>query len=482
MASPKTLNAKNLEALGAARLAALLIEVTTGSAAAKRRLRLELAGEAGVEAVRGEIAKRLTTIATARSIVTWGRVKTVAADIEAQHRAIMEQVAPADPSEALALLWRLVDCGNAVLPRSEDFNGKLLRAFETAAADLGRLARDANAKPADLAERAFEAATQDRYEVLRGMIPDLSPALGPEGLEHLRSLVDAWRSEPIPGDGIVRDSAHARFTPEAAERRRRDRDARFLLQQIADSLGDVDAYAAQFDEEARTVPAVAAEIALRQLESGKAEDALATLDGAPPLGRSAQASQGWHEVRIATLEALGRGEEALASRWTRFETTLAPAELRAYLSKLPDFEDFDAEQRALALALQHPEPARALDFLIAWPALDKADRLVRTHAGRWNGDSYEHLTPAADALDANYPFAATILRRAMIDFALRAARSKRYRHAARHLAECARAAQRIESFGDLPPHEEYVGTLRTVHGRKTGFWHEVKRELPALFD
>jgi hypothetical protein len=38
------LNAKNLEALGAERLAELLIEISTGNAAAKRRLRLELAG------------------------------------------------------------------------------------------------------------------------------------------------------------------------------------------------------------------------------------------------------------------------------------------------------------------------------------------------------------------------------------------------------------------------------------------------------
>jgi len=44
MASKTTLNVKNLEALGAERLAQLLIEFSTGNAAAKRRLRLALAG------------------------------------------------------------------------------------------------------------------------------------------------------------------------------------------------------------------------------------------------------------------------------------------------------------------------------------------------------------------------------------------------------------------------------------------------------
>ena len=44
MAAQTTLNAKNLETLGPKRLAELLIEISSGNAAAKRRLRLELAG------------------------------------------------------------------------------------------------------------------------------------------------------------------------------------------------------------------------------------------------------------------------------------------------------------------------------------------------------------------------------------------------------------------------------------------------------
>jgi hypothetical protein len=42
--SKNTLSAKNLEALGVERLAELLIEISTGNAAARQRLRLELAG------------------------------------------------------------------------------------------------------------------------------------------------------------------------------------------------------------------------------------------------------------------------------------------------------------------------------------------------------------------------------------------------------------------------------------------------------
>ena len=63
MASKSTLNAKNLETLGAARLAELLIEISTGSAVARRRLRLELAGAQSPKEAGREVAKGLTSIA-----------------------------------------------------------------------------------------------------------------------------------------------------------------------------------------------------------------------------------------------------------------------------------------------------------------------------------------------------------------------------------------------------------------------------------
>jgi hypothetical protein len=81
MASRKTLNAKNLEALGAERLAELLIEISRGNAAAQRRLRLELAGAASPADMAQEIRKRLTAIARSRS-VDWPQRKALVADLE----------------------------------------------------------------------------------------------------------------------------------------------------------------------------------------------------------------------------------------------------------------------------------------------------------------------------------------------------------------------------------------------------------------
>lgn len=63
MASNKTLNTSNLEALGAARLAELLMEISEGNAGAKRRPRLELAGAQSPAELVKEIRKRLAMIA-----------------------------------------------------------------------------------------------------------------------------------------------------------------------------------------------------------------------------------------------------------------------------------------------------------------------------------------------------------------------------------------------------------------------------------
>jgi hypothetical protein len=68
------------------------------------------------------------------------------------------------------------------------------------------------------------------------------------------------------------------------------------------------------------------------------------------------------------------------------------------------------------------------------------------------------------------PLAATMVLRAMIDFSLTNNRSTRYKHAARHLLDCAGLSSVIEDFGGLEPHDAYEARLRREHGRKSSFW------------
>jgi hypothetical protein len=478
MAATTTLNARNLEALGSERLAALLMEVATGDAGIKRRLRLALAGEAGAADAAQAIAKRLATIARARGVIDWRKVRPLATDLAAQHRAIVDLVAPRDPRAALDLLWRFAACAERVFARSDDGSGRLAEVFRSAIADVGPLAAAARIEPSMLADRAFEAVRDDGYGTFDGLIEALASALGTAGLDRLRALVLAWQADPVvvPAQAereMIGWGSGGPVYADQIETNHRRRTATRLLQQIADAGGDVDAYVAQYEPAVRRVPTIAAGIATRLLAAGRTDEAWATIE-ATDIGKRGWVPREWEEARLAVLEARGRPDEAQAYRWELFAATLDADHLREHLGKLPDFEDFDAERRAIAHARGFADVHRALAFLIGWPALDRAASLVEERAAAIDGNAYELLTPAADALESRYPLAAPLLRRAMIDYTLGKARTSRYRHAARHLAACAGSAPRIDDVGRFPDHDTYVRRLREDHGRKAAFWHEVE--------
>ena len=67
MATKRPLNARNLEPLGAERLADLLIQVSQGRPVARRLLRLELAGREHPAELARQVRQRLATIGRSRA-------------------------------------------------------------------------------------------------------------------------------------------------------------------------------------------------------------------------------------------------------------------------------------------------------------------------------------------------------------------------------------------------------------------------------
>ena len=477
MASKKTLNKDDLKALGAERLAELLIELSTDNAGVKRRIRLELAGAQSPDEAAKEICKRLATIARSRSFVDWQNRRGLVDDLEAQRRAIVHQVAKADPAEGLDLTRRFMALANSAFARCDDSSGTVISIFHAACRDLGEMAQAAKASPEVLAEQAFNMLLDNDYGQYDELIRVLSPALGPTGLDQLKQrfvdLSKAPREKPKDKDPrVVGWGGGGPLYADELSSRHRESVIRVALQEIADAQDDVDAFIAQQSEKARRVPKVAAEIAQRLLKAGRVKEAWTAINAVDE-NSTDWIPYEWEEVRLEVMEALGRKEEAQAFRWQCFERTLSSAHLRGYLKQLPEFEDIDAEERAMTAALRFPEVHQALALLMSWPALDKAAALVLGRAKELNGDRYELLSPAADALAGKYPLAATLLLRAMIDFALKQSRVKRYRHAARHFAECESLEVAIADFGNFEPHEQYSARLKNEHGRKTSFWASV---------
>ncbi len=479
MASKKTLNAKNLEALGAAKLAALLIEISTGDATAKRRLRLELVAAQGPDEVAGEVRKRLLTIGQSCSFVDWRNIRSFAQDLGAQRRAIVEQVAPHDGSAALELMWRFMGLADSIYERCDDGSGTVSDVFENACHGLGEIAMMAKPDPASLAEQVLASIQDNDYGQYDGLIEIMAPALGPSGLDYLKAQLEAPANSRSSAerDTIGRDGKIP-VNADDIDESWRARTISMALQAIADVQGDVDGFIAHYDNTTRKLPNIAAAIARRLLDADRAEEALAAVE-ATEEQRAGQITFEWEQTRLDVLEALGRIEEAQAFRWVCFERSLSIEHLRAYLKRLPDFEDIDAEKRAFDHAAAHSNLLEALAFFIDWAdlrsstAVDRAAALVVQRKQELDGDHYEILTPASAAVAARHPLAATLMLRAMIDFSLQRGRSSRYRHAARHLAECERLAVSIEDFGVFEAHDVYVARLKQEHGRKSSFWSEV---------
>jgi len=474
MGPTTSLNAKNLEALGAQRLAELLIEISTGSAVHKRRLRLELAGNHSTAEIAREVRKRLSSIGRARTFIDWRKVKATKLDLETQRRIIVETVGKDNPAEAFELIWQFLGLADLIFARADDGSGTLIESFHQACADAGILAKAAAVDTDALAERVFKAVQDNGYGQFDSLIMTMAPALENTGLERLRALLASWWEEPqdkLEDDDrkIIGWSSKGKIYEDELLSRHKERTIRYSLQAIADAQGDVDDYIALQPVETHSAPFVATDVARRLISVGRAEEALVALDKVNIGGRS-DIPLDWQLARVEALKALGRDDEAQEFRWQCFEQSLSDEHLRAYLKRLPDFDDLEAEEKALSYAQANPDVHRALHFFLRWPSAPHIEKLVMTRHIELNGDYCELMTPAAEMLSEKHQLAATIVLRAMINFTLERARSSRYKHAARHLAECRSFAKQINDFGPIETHDVYIARLRSNHGRKTGFW------------
>ncbi|MCT0226009.1 DUF6880 family protein [Synechococcus sp. CS-1328] len=444
-AARTTLNVHNLEALGATRLAELLLELSQGNAAAKRRLRLALAEGRGAEEAAQEVRKRLRTIDQAGTFLDAAKGRTLLTELEGQLAAITGSIRAEAPALAYDLHWQLLELSEGILDRCHDGSGTLGGFFDRVLEALPASVEAAQPKPEAAAERIAEALMEcNGYRQLDRLVGLLAEPLGRQGLEALRQ--------------------------EFARRGTPARSAVMLA--IADAMGDVEAFVGSFSADDLRRPAVAAAVAERLLGAGRADEALAALERVDAEGLQ------WlgallRRPRIEALDALGRREEAQQERWQGFLEDLDADLLREYLRRLTDFVDVEAEEEALDRVLAHEKPRAALDFLLAWPDLRRAAELVLRQPHSWDGEAFGLYGPAAEQLEAGHPLAATVLLRAMVSFALEHSRPKRYPYAAQHLLHCAALAPRIDHWHDLPDHQTFEEDLRQRFWRRLGFWQEV---------
>lgn len=472
--SKKTLNQANLEKLGAEKLAALVMDLVQGSAALQRRARMELSAAQGPREVAADLRKRFASLRRSTSFVDWRKQRALVKDLEGLLGMIETTIVPHDANEAFELLWSFLQLAPSIYERTDDSNGAvggvMSDAVDLIAAVSPKISKDRKA----LAERILDAVAEAGYGEFDGIIPATADALGQEGLEHLKRITQDWADAAPTEHELEQYRAYGLMaSAEDSVRRSKDLTRSIILADVADAQGDVDAYMARYSAEQLTYGTIAPDVARRLLDAGRVDEAFDIVIRA----RSAKEGKSFRmfhydldAVFEECLERQGKTEDLKAHLWAKFEQTLSAPCLRKYLKLLPDFDDVEAEEAALNFAEAYPHLGAAISFLVDWPSHDRAAWVVVKRANELDGNSYHTLTTAADALEAKHPLAATLMRRAMVLDTLSGAKSKRYRYAARHLAECQSCDATIEDYGDFPTHAAFLEMLRQDHGRKYGFW------------
>lgn len=434
----KTLNAANLAALGPDRLAAMLVEAADGDAIWKRRLKMELASEVGAADLAFEIDRRLTTLATSRTRVSWRKRPELIRDLQALRLMIAERLSPLDARLGLDRMVAWFDLYPGLSLRVKDPKDELGQMFDAATADLA----------ASAAAAGPEVAGPVLADAVLTRLSDWGRWMGRAtgGLDRAvarRLLSDLTTGQPAPTGRLA-----------------------LVVRKLADRVDDFELWAATIGEADRARPEIGAEIARRLAAAGRAGEARAALEAARPQappsrwGRPAEpppTPDVWRTAEIAVLDSEGRSEEAAAARWALFERSLDADQLRALIAALPDFEDVAALDRAHAIAANWPDADKGLAFLMDWPAHREAAEMVLARAGSLRGTA-EAFPLWAGRLAGRYPVAAMLLLRVRIRTLVQLGAAT---EAAALIAEAAVLAEQADLPDGVPDHAAFAAELET---------------------
>lgn len=462
MARKGAVSLDTLIPLGAEKLAQVILDEAETNPAFRKRVNAALASTRGPEAVAKLIDRRLAALERARAMVGWEKERAFADDLDVTVETITRELAPLNPAHAVERLLRFVDTHGSVFARIDDSNGRIQdvywRATEAIPEIVGKL------PPGELTrmpERLQASLDKDTH----GLAPRVAIAVAPLLPE---TALAAWDKVLQQGD-----AAAGRLE---------------IRQAIADARGDLDGFLALEARRPdwRQDPLKAAE---RLLAAGRLDEALLWVrrekKGGMAFATETDIADGrinrvhdLERVRLEAriLEAMKDRPAAQALRWAAFETTLNADILRDYIRKLDDFIEYEEQERAFAVAAASPHAYAALAFFIAWPRLDLAAKLVLEKRDFWDGRHYGALGDTAAALEGDFPLAATVLYRALLDAILARAKSPAYGHGARYLARLGELAGRLPEDAGQESHTTYISGLRKTHGRKAGFWSLVRRE------
>lgn len=471
---PKPAKAKldqaGLTRLGLEKLVDILLDEAAFNKALKGRLLAALAGNAGAGEVARLIDKRLDTLHKSRAYLSPTRANTLSVELRGLLRSITSELAALDRYAAFERMLRFVTVGAVIAERARDGGARLSKLLDEARDGLVESALTLDGDEQVRSVVLLEAMRiGDDDNLLRAALLDILCGMQ-------KPAADAWTSILT---GKLKNPA------EKAARWLNNEPVAFL-QRLALQNSDTDAY-----------------IELELLKPRERRDSLRIARMLHEARRHAEALE-WVREPAATmrvtqwdnaadaadqpmqhprlleaeiLDGLKRKADAQAIRWEEFGRTLRSDILRSYIARLDDFAEFEETDRAFATVAGSPRIHEALDFLVSWPRLDLASEHVLRHLGKWDGRRHEILVVAADTLTADYPVAATMLYRIVLDDILRRGVGDAYLDGASYWLVLHELQARLGAGFPYRSHRDYVADVKERHGRKFGFWQLIPREL-----
>jgi len=461
------LDQAGLTGLGLEKLVEILLDEAAFNKPLKSRLLAALAGGAGAGEVARLIDTKLDSLQTSRGYLSPTRANTLSVELRGLLKNITSELAGLDRHAAFERILRFLDVGAVIEERARNGGARLAKVLEDARASLIeaalKLDSDEQVRSVALLEKARVGDDEG----------NLKTAL----LEILRGLgkpaADAWKAILIGKlKNPTEKAAHWRNTEPVA-----------YLQALASHTADIDAYIEL--EQLKPQERRDSQMIARMLHAAKRHaEALewvrkpaATMRITQEDNAVAHAAQPPRLLEADILDTLKRKDDAQAIRWKEFERTLRPDILRTYIAKLDDFAEFEETDKALAVVSGSPRIHEALDFLIKWPRLDLASEYVLRHVGKWDGRQSAILVEATDALCQDYPIAATMLYRVVLNDILRRGASDAYDDAATYYTVLHDLQSRLGAGFTYQSHRDYMAGIRERHGRKHAFWQLVPRGL-----
>ena len=192
MARAAAVNPDAVQALGAEKLASLILDEVASNPTFKRRVAAALAGRDGPVALAKVLDKRLAGLERARSFVDWDKARGFRDDLAALLSGIVTELAPQDPSMAMDRLIRFIATHEAVFERIDDSGGQVQQVYRTAIDSLGPLA----ARLPSGAASALAGLIMERLgEMAHGYLPKVAAVVIP----HLSMpACAAWDAGPGP--------------------------------------------------------------------------------------------------------------------------------------------------------------------------------------------------------------------------------------------------------------------------------------------